>query len=47
MLRWPAQMAEMDDACDTCGNHLFYLSTPPQLYPIIVAHLARPSQSPG
>ncbi len=34
-----ARMAETDDACDTCGSHLFYLSTPPQLYPIIVAHL--------
>jgi glucose-6-phosphate 1-dehydrogenase len=33
------RMAVQDDACDTCGNHLFYLSTPPQLYPVIVAHL--------
>jgi len=33
------QMAELDDACETCGNHLFYLATPPQLYPVIVAHL--------
>ncbi|MEJ5198667.1 MAG: glucose-6-phosphate dehydrogenase, partial [Anaerolineae bacterium] len=33
------QMAEMDDACDTCGNHLFYLATPPQLYPVIIAQL--------
>ncbi len=34
-----ARMGEMDDACETCGNHLFYLSTPPQLYPVIVTHL--------
>jgi glucose-6-phosphate 1-dehydrogenase len=30
---------ELDLACETCGNHLFYLATPPQLYPTIVAHL--------
>ncbi len=33
------QIAAMDDSCETCGNHLFYLSTPPQLYPVIVAQL--------
>lgn len=33
------QIADQDNACDTCGNHLFYLSTPPQLYPVIVAQL--------
>ncbi len=34
-----AQMAEMDQTCRTCGNHLFYLATPPQLYPVVVAQL--------
>jgi glucose-6-phosphate 1-dehydrogenase len=29
----------LDTACETCGNHLFYLATPPQLYPVIVAQL--------
>lgn len=33
------QIAASDDACATCGNHLFYLSTPPQLYGTIVAQL--------
>ncbi|MBM4456239.1 MAG: glucose-6-phosphate dehydrogenase [Chloroflexi bacterium] len=33
------QMLELDEACETCGNHLFYLATPPQLYPVIVAQL--------
>jgi glucose-6-phosphate 1-dehydrogenase len=30
------KLAEVDQACDTCGNHLFYLATPPQLYAPIV-----------
>ncbi len=33
------QMVALDDACETCGNHLFYLATPPHLYPVIVAQL--------
>ena len=33
------EMARMDETCQTCGNHLFYLATPPQLYPVIVAEL--------
>jgi glucose-6-phosphate 1-dehydrogenase len=28
-----------DSDCETCGNHLFYLATPPQLYPGIVTQL--------
>jgi glucose-6-phosphate 1-dehydrogenase len=32
-------LEEMDGVCGTCGNHLFYLSTPPQLYTPIVKHL--------
>jgi glucose-6-phosphate 1-dehydrogenase len=32
-------LAELDGACGTCGNHLFYLATPPQLYPTIVKQL--------
>lgn len=34
-----ARLAELDADCGTCGNRLFYLATPPQLYPIIVAQL--------
>jgi glucose-6-phosphate 1-dehydrogenase len=34
-----ARMAEQDIACDTCGNHLFYLAMPPQLYPTVIAGL--------
>jgi glucose-6-phosphate 1-dehydrogenase len=33
------RLATLDSACDTCGNHLFYLATPPQLYPVIVTEL--------
>ena len=33
------QIAEMDALCATCGNHLFYLATPPQLYPVVAAQL--------
>ncbi len=32
-------LLELDNSCQTCGNHLFYLSTPPQLYATIVAQL--------
>ena len=33
------RLADLDEQHGTGGNHLFYLATPPQLYPIIVAHL--------
>lgn len=33
------RLAELDDGCQTCGNRLFYLATPPQLSPIIIAQL--------
>jgi len=33
------RLTELDAMHGTGGNHLFYLATPPQLYPIIVAHL--------
>jgi glucose-6-phosphate 1-dehydrogenase len=33
------RLSELDSACQTCGNHLFYLSTPPQLYTTIVTQL--------
>ena len=33
------RIAALDSVCETCGNHLFYLATPPQLYPVIVAQL--------
>ena len=40
-------LGEMDIQHCTEGNHLFYLATPPQLYPVIVSHLgaARLSES--
>ncbi len=43
------RLAEVDAGCQTCGNRLFYLATPPQLYPTIVAQLgaAGLNQSPG
>jgi glucose-6-phosphate 1-dehydrogenase len=33
------RLVGLDSDCETCGNHLFYLATPPQLYPLIVAQL--------
>jgi glucose-6-phosphate 1-dehydrogenase len=33
------RMIALDSVCETCGNHLFYLATPPQLYPMIVTQL--------
>jgi glucose-6-phosphate 1-dehydrogenase len=42
-----ARLAELDDRCGTCGNHLFYLATPPQLYPTIVAHLGAAGMNRG
>lgn len=33
------RLAEQDAACETCGNHLFYLAMPPQLYPTVIAGL--------
>jgi glucose-6-phosphate 1-dehydrogenase len=43
------RIAAADSSCESCGNHLFYLATPPQLYPGIVAQLgaAGLSRSPG
>lgn len=43
------QIAKLDSECETCGNHLFYLATPPGLYPTIVAQLgmAGLNRSPG
>jgi len=43
------RLAALDSACETCGHHLFYLATPPQLYPEIVAQLgtAGLNHSPG
>ncbi|OQA44530.1 MAG: Glucose-6-phosphate 1-dehydrogenase [Chloroflexi bacterium ADurb.Bin325] len=32
-------LQELDSSCQTCGNHLFYLATPPQLYATIIAQL--------
>jgi glucose-6-phosphate 1-dehydrogenase len=33
------RIAEEDASCGSCGNHLFYLATPPQLYPTVIARL--------
>jgi glucose-6-phosphate 1-dehydrogenase len=38
-VRLEQQLAEQDAACGTCGNHLFYLAMPPQLYPVVIARL--------
>jgi glucose-6-phosphate 1-dehydrogenase len=34
-------LSELDTRFDTVGNRLFYLSTPPQLYPVIVEQLGK------
>ncbi len=34
------RLSALDDQCDTLGNCIFYLSTPPLLYPIIPEHLS-------
>ena len=33
------RLSEIEVACETCDNRLFYLATPPQLYATIVQHL--------
>ena len=33
------RIAELDQDCQSCGNHLFYLATPPPLYATIVSQL--------
>jgi glucose-6-phosphate 1-dehydrogenase len=35
------RLAQLDDKAGTNGNHLFYLATPPTLYPVIVEHLGQ------
>jgi glucose-6-phosphate 1-dehydrogenase len=35
------RLVELDAGCETCGNHLFYLATPPQLYLTIIIGLGR------
>lgn len=39
-LKLKAKLKEINDACHTDGNAIFYLSTPPSLYEIIPANLA-------
>ncbi len=34
-----SRLSDLDAGCGNCGNHLFYLATPPQLYPTIIAGL--------
>jgi glucose-6-phosphate 1-dehydrogenase len=33
------RLAELDAGCKSCGNHLFYLATPPQLYTTVIVGL--------
>ncbi|HEX3670513.1 MAG TPA: glucose-6-phosphate dehydrogenase [Candidatus Cybelea sp.] len=33
------RLAQNDRELGTCGNHLFYLSTPPPVFPVIIKHL--------
>jgi glucose-6-phosphate 1-dehydrogenase len=33
------RLVELDAGCENCGNHLFYLATPPQLYTTVIAGL--------
>lgn len=40
-LRLAGRLAELDRLAGTGGSHLFYLATPPALYPTIVEHLGR------
>ena len=35
------RLAQLDDKASSNGNHLFYLATPPTLYPVIVEHLGQ------
>ena len=43
------RLAELDAGCENCGNHLFYLATPPQIYTTVIAGLGgcgpQPSQT--
>jgi glucose-6-phosphate 1-dehydrogenase len=39
--RLKERLAELDAAHDTHGNHLFYMATPPILFPVIVKQLGR------
>lgn len=34
------RLSSLDDQCNTEGNYIFYLSTPPSLYPVIPEHLS-------
>ena len=33
------RLVELDAGCESCGNHLFYLATPPQLYTTAIVGL--------
>ena len=33
------RLVELDAGCKSCGNHLFYLATPPQLYTTVIVGL--------
>ena len=38
-LNWRAGWWKLDAGCENCGNHLFYLATPPQLYTTVIVGL--------
>ncbi|MFH0842148.1 MAG: glucose-6-phosphate dehydrogenase [Bacteroidota bacterium] len=35
-----ARLSGIDNDCDTCGNYIFYMATPPSMYPVISENLA-------
>jgi glucose-6-phosphate 1-dehydrogenase len=39
--RLAERLAQLDAEAGTSGNHLFYLATPPVLYPMIIQHLGQ------
>jgi glucose-6-phosphate 1-dehydrogenase len=41
-----AKLAENDEKLGTKGNVLYYLSTPPQVFPLIIEHLAKAGLDP-
>jgi glucose-6-phosphate 1-dehydrogenase len=39
--RLKTKLSEIDTECDTCGNYIFYMATPPGVYHVISENLAR------
>jgi glucose-6-phosphate 1-dehydrogenase len=38
--RLKKRLGEIDSECETCGNYIFYMATPPSMYPVISEKLA-------